>query len=125
MANHARGLERLLKACGYSLAGLRACWRHEEAFRQEVALTLGLFPLVFWVGRDARDYAILITTLFLVIITELCNSAIEALTDRVGAERHELSGRAKDMASAAVFLAVILLAVVWGTLAWAHWGTSW
>lgn len=122
MANRARGLKRLLKAVGYSVAGLKACWRHEEAFRQEVVLVSVLLPCVFWVGRDARDYAVLLATLFLVIITELVNSAIEALTDRIGTEHHELSGRAKDVASATVFLAVILLAVVWGMMAWARWG---
>ena len=118
MANSARGLDRLTKAVGYSIKGLHACWRHEEAFRQEVLLTACLFPLIFWVGRDLLDYAILISTLFLVLITELFNSAIEALTDRIGTEQHELSGRAKDLGSATVFLATILLTVVWGMVAW-------
>ena len=118
MANSARGLDRLTKAVGYSIKGLHACWRHEEAFRQEVLLAACLFPLAFWVGRDLLDYAILISTLFLVLITELFNSAIEALTDRIGTEQHELSGRAKDLGSATVFLAMILLTVVWGMVAW-------
>jgi diacylglycerol kinase (ATP) len=118
MANSARGLDRLTKAVGYSIKGLHACWRHEEAFRQEVLLIACLFPLTFWIGRDLLDYAILISTLFLVLITELFNSAIEALTDRIGTEQHELSGRAKDLGSATVFLAMILLTVVWGMVAW-------
>lgn len=117
-----RSLERLVKACGHSVAGLKACWRHEEAFRLDIALSVGLLPFAFWVGRDAGDYAVLITTLFILVITELFNSAIEALTDRIGSEHHELSGRAKDIASAAVFLALILVALVWGTLAWQRWG---
>lgn len=124
MANQARGISRLIKAFGYSMAGFRAGWKHEEAFRQEVLLVTALLPFVFWLGKDARDYALLISTLVLVVITELINSAIEALTDRVGEERHELSGRAKDLASAAVFLALVLVAVVWGALAWARWQES-
>jgi diacylglycerol kinase (ATP) len=84
MPNAAHGLNRLIKALGYSLKGLAAAWRHEAAFRQEVVLALLLLPCAFWVGRDARDYALLIASLLLVIIIELLNSAVEALTDRVG-----------------------------------------
>jgi len=118
MANSARGLERLVRAFGYSMKGFVAGWRHEEAFRQEVLLSLALLPLTFWIGRGPLDYLLLVTTLALLLITELFNSAIEALTDRVGVEHHELSGRAKDLASAAVFLALVLVALVWGTIAW-------
>ncbi len=118
MANSARGLERLVRAFGYSMKGFAAGWRHEEAFRQEVLLSLALLPLTFWVGRGPLDYLLLVTSLALLLITELFNSAIEALTDRVGVEHHELSGRAKDLASAAVFLALVLVALVWGTIAW-------
>lgn len=124
MANSARGLDRLIKAFRYSLKGFRAGWRHEEAFRQEVVLCATLFPLSFWLGRDAFDYALLISTLLLVLITELLNSAIEALTDRVGLEHHELSGRAKDLSSAAVLLALVLVAVVWSALAWLRFGPA-
>ena len=122
MANSARGVTRLIKACGYSFKGLRAGWQHEEAFREEVILALLLLPLAFWVGRDALDYAVLIATLVLVLITEILNSAIEALTDRVSEEHHELSGRAKDLGSAAVFLALALVVVVWGCVAYARFG---
>ncbi|MGR8919519.1 MAG: diacylglycerol kinase [Gammaproteobacteria bacterium] len=118
MANSVRGLRRIVNAFGYSMKGFRAGWVHEEAFRQEVWLTACLFPLSFWVGRDLLDYALLIGTLLLVLITELFNSAIETLTDRVGTDHHELSGRAKDLSSAAVLLALVLLAVVWGAIAW-------
>lgn len=117
MASEVRGIERLIRAFGYSLAGLRAAWRHEEAFRQECVLVAVLAPCAFWLGRDAVETAVLLATLLIVLITELFNSAIEALTDRVGVERHELSGRAKDIASAAVFLGLLLLAVVWGGVA--------
>lgn len=116
--NSAHGLERLQKAFGYSMKGLLAGWRHEEAFRQELILTVVLLPLTFVIGSNFLEYAILLATLLLVLITELFNSAIEALTDRVGTEHHELSGRAKDLSSAAVFLALVLLAVVWGAVAW-------
>lgn len=118
MANKARGLDRITKAFGYSMQGLRAGWRHEAAFRQEVVLVGVLFPCVFWVGRSLVDYAILIASLLLVLISELFNSAIEALADRIGLEHHELSGRAKDLSSAAVFLALVLLAVIWAAYAW-------
>ena len=124
MANTAHGVSRIVRAWGYSLAGLRAGWRHEAAFRQEVVLCAALLPWTFWLGRDLRDYAILLGTLFLVLITELFNSAIEALADRIGTERHELSGRAKDLACAAVFLALVLLVIVWGMYAWARVGAS-
>ena len=118
MANSVKGIRRIVNAFGYSMKGFKAGWQHEEAFRQEVMLTVLLFPLSFWVGRDWFDYAILISTLLLILITELFNSAIEALTDRVGVEHHELSGRAKDLSSAAVLLALVLAAVVWAAIAY-------
>ena len=120
MTNSARGINRLIKAFGYSMKGLGAGWRHEEAFRQEVMLTVVMLPCAFWIGRDPLDYAILIGALLIVLITELVNSGIEALTDRIGEERHELSGRAKDLASAAVFLSLVLVVVVWACVAYAR-----
>lgn len=117
MANSVRGIERLVKAFGYSLKGLRAGWQHEEAFRLEVTAAVILTPFAFVLGRGALDYALLIASLLVLIITELLNSSIEALTDRVSEERHELSGRAKDLACAAVFLAIVLVVVVWGGVA--------
>jgi diacylglycerol kinase (ATP) len=114
------GLARLIRACGYSLKGLAAAWRHEAAFREEVLLTLGGVPLAFWLGRTPLDYALLIGVLLILLITELFNSALEALTDRIGTERHELSGRAKDISSAAVFIAIVLVVLVWVAIAWSR-----
>lgn len=114
------GLQRIIDATVYSIAGLAAAWRHEAAFRQEVVLAVLMLPLAFWLGRSPAERALLIATLFVVIITELLNSAIEALTDRVGSERHELSGRAKDLGSAAVMLSLFLVLSVWGVIAYAR-----
>lgn len=118
MTNSVTGLQRIIKAFGYSMKGFRSGWQHEEAFRQEVILTAALLPVCFVIGRDWLDYAILLSTLVLVLITELINSAIEALADRIGIEHHELSGRAKDLASAAVFLALALVVIVWSAVAY-------
>ena len=118
MAGTGRGIGRIIKAFGYSMQGLRAGWRHEPAFRQATLLCATLFPCTFWLGRGPLDYAVLIASLVFVLVTELFNSAIEALTDRVGTEHHELSGRAKDLSSAAVLLALLLLAMIWGAVAW-------
>jgi diacylglycerol kinase (ATP) len=115
MANrNARGLRRILNAFGFSMAGFRECFRHEEAFRQEVYVLLVLVPLGLWLGNDPVERALLVSSLLVVPIVELLNSAVEANVDRVGLERHELSRRAKDIASAAVFLSIVLAAVVWG-----------
>jgi diacylglycerol kinase (ATP) len=114
MANHnARGLKRITNAFGFSMAGFRACFRHEEAFRQEVYVLLVLVPLGGWLGRTGVERALLVGSLLIVPIVELLNSAVEANVDRVGLERHELSQRAKDIASAAVFLSIVLAALVW------------
>lgn len=111
------GLKRIVMAAGYSLQGFRAAWKHESAFRQETLLTLAFLPLAIWLGQSAAQTALLISTLFLVVIVELLNSGIEAVVDRIGDEPHKLSGRAKDMGSAAVFLSLLLMAVVWVTVA--------
>jgi len=102
------------------LKGLAAAWRHEASFREEVLLTLCGVPLAFWLGRTPLDYALLIGVLLILLITELFNSALEALTDRIGTERHELSGRAKDISSAAVFVAIVLVVLVWAAIAWSR-----
>ncbi len=114
----ATGLTRIINATGYSLQGLRAALRHESAFRQEVALCLLLVPAAVWLGRSAVEWALLVGSLLLVLVAELLNSAVEAVVDRFGEERHELSGRAKDMGSAAVFIALLNVAVIWGLIAW-------
>lgn len=120
MASEVTGCARWWKACGYSLQGLRAAWRHEAAFRQELGLALLLLPAAWWLARGVPEFVLLVATLLFVLIVELLNSAIEAIVDRVGLERHELSGRAKDLGSAAVLLSLVLLVLVWGAVAWAR-----
>jgi len=115
MANqNNKGLKRIINAIRYSLAGFKACYRHEEAFRQETYVLIPMLPLGLWLGNDGVERALLLGSLLLVPIVELLNSAIEAIVDRVGTEHHELSGRAKDIASAAVFLSLVFAAMVWG-----------
>ena len=111
------GITRIVNATRYSAQGLASAWRHEAAFRQELALVIVLLPGAFWLGQTALERAVLIGTLLLVVIVELLNSAIEAAIDRHGSEHNELSGRAKDMGSAAVFISLVLVAVVWGLIA--------
>lgn len=108
------GLGRILKATDCSRKGFIAAWTYEAAFRQETVLALIMLPLSFWLAQSTSHWAMLVATLLLVLIVELLNSSIETLTDRVSLERHELSGRAKDIASAAVTLSLTVVAVVWG-----------
>ena len=103
----------MVQAAGYSLAGLKAALKHEAAFRQEAALFVILAPLGFWLGRNGIERSLLIGSLVLVLVVEMVNSAVEAVVDRIGSEQHELSGRAKDMGSAAVLLALLLVVTVW------------
>lgn len=112
------GLSRVLWAGYYSMRGLSAACRNEAAFRQELGLLLFLFPLAFWVGETVEQQILLIAPCFLVIVVELLNSAIEAVVDRIGAERHVLSGQAKDMGSAAVFCSLLLVCLSWGLIGW-------
>jgi diacylglycerol kinase (ATP) len=107
------GLDRLIKAFCYSLQGFKAAFVNEAAFRQEVILSIFLVPLGIWFGETGAERALLVGVLFLVIIVELGNSAIEAVVDRFGGEIHELSGRAKDVGSAAVLIALINVIFVW------------
>ncbi len=108
------GLGRIIKATDCSRKGFVAVWTHEAAFRQETVLALLMLPLSFWLAQSTSHWAMLVAALLLVLIVELLNSAIETLTDRVSLERHELSGRAKDIASAAVTLSLTVVVVVWG-----------
>jgi len=110
---NARGLKRLSNALRYSVAGLRKCFKHEEAFRLEVSAGLVVVPLGLWLGASGVERALLVGSWFVVLIVELLNSAVEANVDRVGMEQHELSARAKDIASAAVFLSILLFLMVW------------
>ncbi|MDR2000322.1 MAG: diacylglycerol kinase [Zoogloeaceae bacterium] len=108
------GLRRLLNACLYTFDGLRAAYRHEDAFRQEVWLAAVLIPLVFFLPVSGIGRALMIASVLLVLIVELINSAIEAAIDRISLEKHDLSKRAKDAGSAAVMVALINVLVVWG-----------
>jgi diacylglycerol kinase (ATP) len=108
------GIARIISATRYSWQGLSACWRMEAAFRQEALLALLLVPLGIYLGDSGTEKALLVATCLLVLIVEVLNSAIEAVVDRIGHEKHELSGVAKDLGSAAVFLSLILLVLVWG-----------
>ena len=112
------GVQRLINATGYSIAGLAAAWRNEAAFRQEVLLTLVMTPFAFWLGDTMQQRALLIGSLLLVLIVELINSSIEAAIDRIGPQRHKLSGRAKDLGSAAVLVALINAGVIWLLIVW-------
>ncbi len=112
------GIRRILRATVYSAQGLAQAWRFEAAFRQEIALTALLTPIALWLGRTPVERTLLIGCCILVLIVELLNSAVEAAIDRHGDELHELSGRAKDLGSAAVMLSLLLVGAVWGTIAW-------
>jgi diacylglycerol kinase (ATP) len=111
------GIRRILRATKFSAQGLAQAWQHEAAFRQELVLVALLAPVAIWLGQTAIERAVLIGSCLIVLIVELINSAIEAAIDRHGDEHHELSGRAKDMGSAAVFISLLLVALVWGLVA--------
>lgn len=111
-------VERVIRAGGYSIAGLRAALRTEAAFRQLFVLFVIMAPLGLWLGNDAIERVLLVGCLVLVLIVELLNSAIEATVDRIGKERHKLSGRAKDMGSAAGMLSQLLVVLVWALILW-------
>lgn len=112
------GIRRIIRAAVFSSQGLAYALKNEAAFRQEVALTLVLIPVAFWLGRSPFEIALLIGVCFIMLIVELLNSAVEAAIDRHGDERHELSGAAKDLGSAAVFFSLCLVALVWATVAY-------
>ena len=111
------GIRRIVKAGKCSLQGLLAAWRYETAFRQELTLVVFFLPLGLWLGQSGPERALLVGALFLVLIVELLNSAVEAVVDRVGEEIHELAGRAKDMGSAAVFLSLWNVFVIYVLIA--------
>lgn len=109
----ATGLKRLINATRYSLSGLAAAARHEEAFRQELILAAVLVPLGLWLGKNGMERALLAGSVLVVLIVELLNSAIEATVDRISLEDHLLAKRAKDIGSAAVMLSLVATALVW------------
>jgi len=115
------GIKRIILAAGYSFLGVKAAFQHEAAFRQELLLSIILIPLAFWLDVEPLQRVLMVGALFLVMIVELINSAIEAVVDRISPEKHELSGRAKDLGSAAVFGSLLLLAYIWGEALWLLW----
>ncbi|KQV98479.1 diacylglycerol kinase [Rhizobacter sp. Root1221] len=112
------GLDRVVRAIGYSFEGLASAYRGESAFRQETWAAVVLVPTAFWLGRTWLETLLLVGSVGFVMIVELLNSGIEAAIDRISFDRHELSKRAKDQASAAVFLSVMLASATWLTIAW-------
>jgi diacylglycerol kinase (ATP) len=112
------GIRRIVNATFFSLAGLRTAWKSEAAFRQECLLCIVLVPSAFWLGQNAVERSLLIGACLLVLIVELLNTAVEFVVDRVGMDHHLLSGQAKDLGSAAVFVSLLLTAIVWGFVAW-------
>src|SRR3990167_7165346 len=112
------GLERIVRATGYSVEGLLAAYRGESAFRQEFWLAAIMLPAAFWLGRSWVEVALLAGSVMLVLIVELLNSGIESAIDRVSFEMHDLSKRAKDLASAAVFLSLVLCGGIWVSAQW-------
>jgi diacylglycerol kinase (ATP) len=115
---HNTGVRRVIRATFFSVAGLRAAWLHEAAFRQECAAAVILLPAAFWLGRSAVETGLLAGSCLLVLIVELVNSAIEATVDRIGTEKHMLAARAKDLGSAAVLVSLVLVALIWGLIVW-------
>ena len=111
-------IAHIIKAFIWSMAGIKAAWKNEQAFRWEAAIVLLMMPVGLWIGRTAVEWALLIASAMSILITELLNSAVEAVVDRIGPERHELSKRAKDLGSAAAFISMITAAVVWGLIAY-------
>jgi diacylglycerol kinase (ATP) len=115
MANNTTGLTRIIKAAGYSWKGFRAAWINEAAFRQEGIAAIVAVAIACWLDVDAITRVLLIGSVLIVMIVEILNSAIEAVVDRIGPEHHELSGRAKDMGSAAVLLAIVIALITWAS----------
>ncbi len=114
--NH--GVTRIIKAAGYSWQGIKAVYTNEAAFRQELWLAVVLVPTAISLADTMTQLALMLSSVVLVLIVEILNSAIEAVVDRFGGEQHELSGRAKDMGSAAVFLTLFYLFIIWGLMLW-------
>jgi diacylglycerol kinase (ATP) len=111
--NKPTGISRLIRSFGYSFQGFRLAWREEAAFRQELALSVVVIPAGLYFGHSGIERALLIMPMLLILVVEFLNSAVEAVVDRSGTERHPLAGMAKDMGSAAVLLSFILLGTVW------------
>lgn len=113
-----KGLARIIAATGYSWAGLKQAWINEAAFREECLLLIPLIPAAIWLGQTPSQIALLLMSCLAVLITELLNSAVEAVVDLASPDIHPLAGRAKDIGSAAVFIALLQVLLVWGLVAW-------
>ena len=111
--NKNKGLKRIINATVFSWQGIKSTYKHEEAFRQEVMLFVVALPMALWLGDSALEKGLMISSILLVLVVEIINSAIEAVVDRFGGEIHELSGRAKDMGSAAVTLSLLNALIIW------------
>jgi diacylglycerol kinase (ATP) len=107
----------IINAFRYTFDGLKSAWKNELAFRGELVVAILMIPLGIWLGQSAVEQALLIASILLILLTELLNSALEAVVDRIGPERHELSKRAKDMGSAAAFISMVTAVVVWMIIA--------
>ena len=118
MKRDSNELKRVVAATGYSLNGIRACWQNEAAFRADVIISVILLILSFFLAESIVQWILLVSPLVLIVIVELLNSAIESVVDRIGAEFHDLSGRAKDMGSAAVFFCWVVIGMAWLPIAW-------
>lgn len=116
------GIKRIGIATVNSWKGLKAAWKFEAAFRENTALALVLLLASFWLAQTVVEWLILILPLFMLIISELLNSAVESTVDRIGPEFHELSGRAKDLGSAAVFMCHVVITTVWLSMIWSRFG---
>lgn len=112
-----KGFQRLLNATRYSMKGFAAAYQHEAAFREEVMLAIVLIPAALLLGLSAVETVLLIGSVLLLMLVEILNSGLEAVVDRIGPEIHPLSGRAKDLGSAAVFIAIVILCLTWGLIA--------
>lgn len=114
MADGIKGVARIIRATKVSYWGLGWALREEEAFRIEFILFVLMVPLAFWLGHDKIERVLMLFSLLLVLITELLNTAVEVVVDRIGKEHHVLSGRAKDLGSAAVHISLLQVPVIWG-----------
>ena len=124
MKHQNTGIRRVINATFFSIKGLRSAWRNEAAFRQECVLAAILTPTAIWLGQNAVERSLLIGTVWLVLIVELLNTAVESTVDRVGTDHHKLSGQAKDQGSAGVFVSLLLTLLVWLLIAWERFGPS-
>ena len=111
------GIKRIINAFFFSVEGFKACFRTEEAFRQEIYLTALMVPAAFWIGDTNVEQIVLLGSVVLVLITEMLNTAIERAIDRISMDKHELSKEAKDMGSSAVFMALVFCGFAWAMIA--------